>query len=244
MAQKLVTTYIDDLDGTEVTEPGVIRTVQFGIDGAEFEIDLTDANEDQLRKLLTPYVTAGRRVQSEAGRPVQRSSAKGRNALDTQAVRAWARENNFEVSDRGRIPDHIQEAYRQAASGGSSAAPAAPPASTSRTDVIVSEEEAARHYQALPIPSGREHNWTKREGYGCERTIRIAEMTLMERIEALTEKNLNVLGQLVGDIPTGKDGKVKGLGTSGQRLLNMEFIDAYRNLTDFGRYAYQVHKQK
>ncbi|GGX08056.1 hypothetical protein GCM10010341_32100 [Streptomyces noursei] len=244
MAQKLVTTYIDDLDGTEVAEPGVIRTVEFGIDGALFEIDLTDANEGQLRQLLAPYMAVARRAQGEAGRPAQRTSAKPKNALDTQAVRAWAKENGYEVNDRGRIPAAIQEAYRHAVGGDASATSASTPASTSHAAVIVSEEEAAKHYRELPVPSGREKNWHKREGTGCERTHKIAEMTLMERIESLTEFNLNVLGQLTGDRPKGKGGKVKGIRTSGARLLNFEFIDEDDNVTPLGRYAYQVHAQK
>lgn len=244
MAQKLVTTYIDDLDGTKVTEPGIIRTVEFGIDGALFEIDLTDVNADQLRAVLAPYIAVGRRAQGEAGRPVRQLAGKAKNTLDTKAVRAWARENGYEVNDRGRIPEAVQEAYRHAGSTGSAVAPAVTPASTSPSSVIVSEEEATKHYQALPVPSGREKNWHKREGYGCERTARIEDMTLLERVNALQDSNLKILGQLVGDLPRGKGGKVTGFAVSAKRLLNFEFIDESGDITPFGRYAYQVHAQK
>ncbi|ARZ66929.1 hypothetical protein SMD11_1268 [Streptomyces albireticuli] len=232
MATKTLVVHIDDLDGTESTEPGIIQTVSFGLDGASFEIDLTEENEQELRKILAPYMEAGRRTQGQAGM----KPAKSRDGLDTQAVRAWAQDNGYEVKDRGRIPEHIQVAYRQAIG---EATPVTP-ATISDSDVIVSEEEAAKHYEALPVPEGREKNWHKREGSGCERTARIEEMTLLERVHTLTEFNLNVLGQMTGARPTGKGGKVKGLGTSGPRLRNFEFIDDNDEITPFGRYAYAV----
>lgn len=252
MAKKQVTTYIDDLDGTESTDPREIRTVDFGIDGALYEIDLTDANADQLRELLAPYKEAARRTgqgQTQAGRPEARPSVRGGDALNAKTVRAWAKEHGYELNDRGRIPEHIQQAYRAATAGRSSTRvevteeQKAVEAVKGVGPVIASEEEAAKHYEELPVPAGREKNWAKREGSGCERTHRIAEMTLMERIDALTPFNLKVLGQLTGDIPV-KNGKVKGLGTSGARLLNFEFIDSDSKVTPFGRYAYRVHAQK
>jgi hypothetical protein len=42
--------------------------------------------------------------------------ADGRPHRDeAAAIRAWARENGHEVSDRGRIPKTVVEAYRAAA---------------------------------------------------------------------------------------------------------------------------------
>ncbi|WP_443057840.1 histone-like nucleoid-structuring protein Lsr2 [Streptomyces sp. KLMMK] len=233
MATKVLVVNVDDLDGTESTEPGIIQTVTFGIDGTSYEIDLTGDNEAELRALLAPYIEAGRKAQGQAGRKPVRSGDR----LDKHAVRAWARENGYDVNAYGRIPEHIQVAYRQAVGG--TVTPVTP-ATISHSSVIESEEEAAKHYQALPVPEGRESNWHKREGSGCERTARIEDMTLLERVHCLTGFNLKVLGQLTGDLPTGKDGKVKGLGTSGARLRNFEFIDDNDEVTAFGRYAYAV----
>ncbi|MCY0943485.1 histone-like nucleoid-structuring protein Lsr2 [Streptomyces antarcticus] len=249
MATKQITTYIDDLDGTETTDPYEIRTVEFGIDGTLYEIDLTDTNADKLRELLAPFKGAARHVghhQAQAGRPAARPSARVGDALDAKAVRAWAKTQGYTLSNRGRIPLDVQQAYRTTLAGGQAPQPndvkrqvVAP----DTVDLIVSEEEAANHYKELPVPAGREKNWAKREGSGCERTHKIAEMTLMERIESLTAFNLRVLGQLTGDIPV-KNGKIKGLGTSSARLRNFEFIDADEFITPFGRYAYRVHAEK
>ncbi|MFJ7205602.1 Lsr2 family protein [Streptomyces sp. NPDC098789] len=250
MATKQITTYIDDLDGTNSTDPYEIRTVEFGIDGTLYEIDLTDANAGTLRELLAPYKGAARRVghhQVQAGdSPAGRPTARAGDALDAKAVRAWALTQGYTLSNRGRIPLDVQQAYRTTLAGGQSSRPNVierEVAASSDAELIVSEEEAANHYKELPVPEGREKNWAKREGSGCERTHKIADMTFMERIDALTSFNLNVLGQLTGDIPV-KNGKIKGLGTSGARLLNFEFIDGDEFITPFGRYAYGVRAQR
>lgn len=44
MATRIVIELIDDLDGSEATE-----TVRFGLDGADYEIDLAGQNADELR---------------------------------------------------------------------------------------------------------------------------------------------------------------------------------------------------
>ncbi|AYG80013.1 Nucleoid-associated protein Lsr2 [Streptomyces hundungensis] len=234
MARKVLVVHVDDLDGTESAEPGTIRTITFGLDGASFEIDLTGENEAELRTLLAPYMAAGRRTQGQAG---GLTTARPRKTSVTSSVRAWAREHGYEVNDRGRVPESIQVAYLKAMDG---SAAVATPATISRADVIESEEEAAKHYEALPAPEGHEKRWHKRTGSGCERTNRIEDMTLLERVHTLTAFNLNVLGQMTGDRPTGKGGKISGLGTSAVRLRNFEFIDDDDEITAFGRYAYAV----
>ncbi|CAL9461866.1 Nucleoid-associated protein Lsr2 [Streptomyces sp. enrichment culture] len=109
MAQKVQVLLVDDLDGGEADE-----TVTFALDGKTYEIDLTTANADKLRSLLEPYVKGGRRTggRASSGRGKARSSSGG-NA-DTAAIRAWAKENGYEVNDRGRVPASIREAYEKA----------------------------------------------------------------------------------------------------------------------------------
>ncbi len=53
MAQKIQTLFIDDLDGSEAE-----GTVRFGLDGAEYEIDLNAEHAQALRDALTRYVQA------------------------------------------------------------------------------------------------------------------------------------------------------------------------------------------
>ena len=110
MAQKTVVTLLDDIEGGEADE-----TLTFGLDGKTFEIDLKDKNAAKLRKALEPYIAAGRKTggRSSVGTRVRGSAARGASE-DTAAIRAWAKENGYEVNDRGRVPASIREAYEKA----------------------------------------------------------------------------------------------------------------------------------
>lgn len=61
MALRMITTLVDDLDGTDL-ERGSGETIRFGVDGRIYEIDLRDDNARALRDVLQPYRQAGRRI--------------------------------------------------------------------------------------------------------------------------------------------------------------------------------------
>jgi nucleoid-associated protein Lsr2 len=109
MARQVITTLVDDLDGSEAEE-----TVHFGLDGVSYEIDLSGKNGLKFRQALEPYILAGAKV-GRGG--VTRSSGPARtstaNREENTAIRVWAGEHGFEVSERGRIPGAVMEAYRQ-----------------------------------------------------------------------------------------------------------------------------------
>jgi hypothetical protein len=52
-----------------------------------------------------------------AGRGRASSSRASRSRPDSGAVRAWAKENGYDVSDRGRIPSQVVNAYQEANRG-------------------------------------------------------------------------------------------------------------------------------
>jgi hypothetical protein len=104
VAQKVVVTLFDDIDGSEAAE-----TIAFGLDGTSYEIDLNEANARHLRKVLEPYVEAGRK-RSRSGRAYRQTEV----APDPAAVRAWAQANRMEVPTRGRIPKKVYEAFAAA----------------------------------------------------------------------------------------------------------------------------------
>jgi hypothetical protein len=108
MAQKVQVVLEDDLDGGTADE-----TVVFGLDGTSYEIDLTKKNAAKLRDALAPWVAAGRRTGGSRGGARR---GRGRTARGSQAgdVRAWARANGYQVSERGRISAEIQAAYSAA----------------------------------------------------------------------------------------------------------------------------------
>lgn len=106
MARKVVTTLEDDLDGSEASE-----TLNFGLDGTEYEIDLNDGHANELREALRRYTAVARKTSSGRGRQVRKSSSSG---TDAKAIRMWALDNGLQVNTRGRIQADIVEKYQAA----------------------------------------------------------------------------------------------------------------------------------
>ena len=111
MAQKIQTLFIDDLDGSDAE-----GTVRFGLDGAEYEIDLNADHSKELRDALARYVGAARRAGSTARRPARGGRRASANGLNTTEVREWAKAQGIEVKDRGRVPAELVVKFK-AASG-------------------------------------------------------------------------------------------------------------------------------
>lgn len=111
MARRIVHQLVDDLDGT-VLEAGEGETVLFSLDGTAYEIDLTQGNAAALRDALAPYVSAARSISSSRGASSEPSRRRRRpGQQDYTDIRAWAKANGYEVSERGRVPASVIEAY-------------------------------------------------------------------------------------------------------------------------------------
>ena len=114
---------VDDLDGSAAQE-----TVSFGLDGRQYDVDLSAAHAAQLRDALAAFVAVARRGEGRARR--RPASATGaRPDVDrerTAAVREWARAHGHDVSDRGRISKTVMQAYdnREALAAAAEATPA------------------------------------------------------------------------------------------------------------------------
>jgi nucleoid-associated protein Lsr2 len=104
MAQKVHIVLEDDLDGSEATQ-----TVQFGLDGTSYEIDLNDKNAAKLRDAMATYVGHGRKV--TGARRGRRSAASSSSGASAKEIRDWARSNGHQVPERGRIPSGVREAF-------------------------------------------------------------------------------------------------------------------------------------
>lgn len=116
MAQKVLVQLVDDLDGTSSDD---IETVTFALDGVSYEIDLGPDNAAKLRDSVAPYVGSARRVggRMKRGTATKAAAAKSSppsNREQTKAIREWARQQGHDLSDRGRIPAHIIEAFEEA----------------------------------------------------------------------------------------------------------------------------------
>lgn len=108
MAQRVQVILVDDITGGEATE-----TVEFGLDGVTYEIDLSDENAAELRDGLATWIGHARR---SGGRRQTRRRGAGATARgsDVAKIREWGKENGYTLSDRGRIPREVQEAYAAA----------------------------------------------------------------------------------------------------------------------------------
>jgi hypothetical protein len=114
MAQQTTVRFIDDLDGSDA-----VGTVTFSLENRAFEIDLSDENTDKLHEALAPFIEHGRQIGGRgAGRGRRRSQGEEKLArasrADTHAIREWARQHGHQVSERGRIPKSVIEAYQAA----------------------------------------------------------------------------------------------------------------------------------
>lgn len=110
MARRIVHQLVDDLDGT-VLEVGEGETVLFSLDGTAYEIDLTDENAGALRAALAPYVAAGRSVSARAKQAPAARVQKRSGQRDYAPIREWASQHGYTVSERGRVPATVLEAY-------------------------------------------------------------------------------------------------------------------------------------
>ena len=104
MAQKVTVTMTDDIDGTQAAE-----SVSFRIDGTSYEIDLSKKNAAALRRMFTPYIEHARKVPRGA-----RAGRLSRNRQRSPDVRAWAKSQGIQVSERGRIPASVVAQYEEA----------------------------------------------------------------------------------------------------------------------------------
>src|SRR5438270_2144589 len=118
MAQKTIVTLVDDLTGEEAEN---ISTVEFALDGVTYELDLTDENRTKLHAALSQYANAGRKIggrRRSGPRPGRAIKSAGRaadyNRETLKSIREWAKKNGRNVSDRGRLPAEVLQAWDKA----------------------------------------------------------------------------------------------------------------------------------
>ena len=109
MAQKVTVELEDDLDGGPADE-----TVRFGVDGSEYEIDLSKKTAAAFRRKLAPFLEHARKAgRGQRRRPGRTAASRDRSG----GIRAWAKGQGIAVSERGRIPASVVEQYEAATTG-------------------------------------------------------------------------------------------------------------------------------
>lgn len=117
MAQRTEIILIDDIDGGSADE-----TVEFGLDGVTYEIDLSDKNAAKFRQALSLWTGSGRRTGGKKKRAGVATASTSTSRTDRNSylkdLREWAKGQNLQVSERGRIPAEIEAAYEAHLSAG------------------------------------------------------------------------------------------------------------------------------
>jgi hypothetical protein len=99
----------DDLTGGPADE-----TVEFGIDGRSYAIDLSAKHAAELRRQLGRFVDHARPARSRQARGTIRTAASRQRS---RQIRAWAEQHGLSVAEHGRLPGSIVEQYEMAQSG-------------------------------------------------------------------------------------------------------------------------------
>jgi hypothetical protein len=109
VAKTIITQVTDDIDGSRNAE-----TVSFSLGDQQYTIDLSSKNRARLEAALKPYISAATKVNARSQRRTATSRPRrtaSRAGVDLAAVRAWAADNGYQVSNRGRVPKAVLEAY-------------------------------------------------------------------------------------------------------------------------------------
>jgi Lsr2 len=103
----------DDLTGGPADE-----TVEFGIDGKTYAIDLSARHAAELRRQLGRFVEHARPARSRQARGAIRTAASRQRS---RQIRAWAEQHGLAVAEHGRLPGSIVEQYETSQSSHQSA---------------------------------------------------------------------------------------------------------------------------
>lgn len=161
MTTRTVVTLVDDLDGSDAVE-----TVQFGLNGVDFEVDLSNVNAAKLRDTLGEFIAAARKVATTATPPARKTTAK--SPTEVSEARTWLTQHGYEVKPKGRIPQDLMDVWRQNKDQAQEETPAGShPEELPAVDLDISDEAVLAWHQVkgIKIPDGRQVNGPMRERY-------------------------------------------------------------------------------
>jgi hypothetical protein len=121
VAKRVTTHLVDDIDGSVIDDESG-ETIEFAVNGVEYVIDLKAKNATEFHRKLDYYIEHSTRVGGRKRKPSPAGAAPTaktgtpakRDPAQTRAIRQWAADEGYEISDRGRIPADIEEAYNAA----------------------------------------------------------------------------------------------------------------------------------
>lgn len=115
VAKRVVEHLISDLSGEEIPADSAGGTVEFGVSGTLYAVDLTEAELQDFNDALAPYVDVAQKLTNRGARinrtTVSSSQAGKRSKDQLTAIRTWAKKNGHEISERGRVPEAVLAAF-------------------------------------------------------------------------------------------------------------------------------------
>lgn len=121
VAKQVTVQLVDDLDGSVIDDESG-EAIEFAVNGVEYSIDLKAKNASEFHKKLGYYIEHATRVGGRKRKPSPYTAATStvagkqakRDPEQTRAIRQWAFDQGYEISERGRIPAGIEEAFNAA----------------------------------------------------------------------------------------------------------------------------------
>lgn len=113
MGSHVVVQKFDDITGQTHED---VETITFTWHGQEYEIEVNtnvatalDSTYHMVRSYMDELISHARKVPK-----AKRKSPAPKAASTGAEIRAWAKNNGYDVPQRGVIPNHIKEAYEKA----------------------------------------------------------------------------------------------------------------------------------
>lgn len=112
--EQVTVTRLDDLDYANGVETPGAKTVEFGLEGTLYEIDLAQTNDEKLRITLADYIAKARKTTApaRARKPRKAHVSAGLAPAARKEIRAWAKANGAQLGERGRLPAEVVEAHQ------------------------------------------------------------------------------------------------------------------------------------
>lgn len=119
MAKRVTIQLVDDIDGSVIDDESG-EAIAFSINGVDYEIDLNSKHANAFHQKLDYCIGYATRVGGRKRKPTpaivpaaaaNASTPARRDPEQTRAIRQWAFDKGHTISERGRIPAHIEAAY-------------------------------------------------------------------------------------------------------------------------------------
>ncbi|MXG91560.1 histone-like nucleoid-structuring protein Lsr2 [Nocardioides flavescens] len=105
------TVVLDDFDGKELPED--TKPINLSMGRTTYSLYLSEKSHQALLKALDPFIKDADTTTPGATRHAA-STASGRTKKELADIRAWAKDNGHEVSERGRIKGEVIKAFEAA----------------------------------------------------------------------------------------------------------------------------------